>query len=265
MLSYFDPKILEEHKFLVWGPFVGELFWEYAYWVPFLKWYSITHPDTRFEVWTRHSRIALYRGLNGCEESVNCIDSIEDLNSWINTGIQNGFLLEDTPPGKLEALHEWIDDLYVDDVMIFKPPYVNRKDFFNPEHRDYSYNFDYKIYKQVMKVIYENRDRIPIVLCPPDERKLNSDFISIRNKLIESNKYLLFIMGDVAPKIYSWSENFVYRCSGPATLDFNLNALFNCKFVIGDKNNSYFKIAKTVKYLTTYSIHDKSFNIKDFI
>lgn len=257
MSSYFDPSLLDEYDHIVFGPFLGDLYWEYAKWQSFIRWYTNLNQDKTYEIWTRGSRINLYSHI--LARVIRCDVGIDDL---VKNYEPVGYTLKGLSPEREVNSREGIEDLYTDEVLVYHPPKIERGDFFNPKHMDLNLFFKYETYKLFQQLKYNMGERTPIAICPPDGKISGGVWEEIYNRFTDSDKYIVFrikernrketILDNIFP------PNFVNTFNYRDIFGMGLCAILNSNCVLGDESNPYFKIAKKLKFVKTYSISNKN-------
>lgn len=250
MLDYFNPKLLDEYDHIVFGPFWGDLYWEYVRWQSFIRWYTNLNPDKKYEIWTRNSRKGLY---------INISAKILrfDYCSGINQYESDGYKLKEYPEDMRKEIEQGIEKLYTEDVIILYPPHIDRDDFFNPRQMDLNLYLKCENHLYIQRLINTPENRMSVAICPPKESIM---WKRIHKSLVNSDKHTIFLIEDsVLPIILKYLPHNSYNLNEcKDVFGMSLCAMIHSDCICGDESNPYFKIAKELKFLKTYSISNKS-------
>jgi hypothetical protein len=255
MSGYFDSKLLDEYDSIVFGLFFGDLYWEYAKWQSFIRWYIQNHPTKYYEIWTRNNRKNLYSDIKANIMTLNC--TIEHL--WKYE--PEGYKLKGYPEPLKESFIEAIEGLYTDGTLVFNSPYIDRDDFFDPKQMNMNLSFNTHCNQMIKNCCSSSPDKIPIVLAPPREGNSISEksWQEKYEKIAKVEKYIVFIVGERGiitpvekyPSFYVLKD-WVEGCNDNFGL--SLCAILNCIFIEGSIKNPFYRISEHLAHINRVEI-----------
>lgn len=256
MASYFDPSMLNDFDFIVFGPFWGDLYWEYAKWQSFIRWYTLLNPDKTYEIWTRKERVELYTDIKAT------IYKLESTSEVWRDYEPEGYKLKNFPEDRRLEVMKAVDSIYTEDVCVYHPPYVDRADFFNPKQMNMDLFFNNENYRKVNCIVAKSPDKRPITLFPPLKKDsiVEDKWQKAYENIAKVGEYIVFVVGEgniIKPK-EKYLDFYLAEDETKNPFGFNICAMVNSEALGGVKDNLYLKISKHIKFLKTYSIQDKN-------
>lgn len=248
MSSYFDSKLLDEYDTIVFGPFIGDLYWEYLRWQSFIRWYTRLYPNKHYEIWTRNTRESLYLGIRA---NMITLDFTAE-KYW--DYVPEAYRLKGYPDEVRKDFIESVESLYTDEVLVLHPPYIDRDDFFNPQQMNKELLVSQKALCTINNILNSNPDKIPVVLAP----SRNEDSVCERfwkqtyEKIANVGKHIVFIVGEkgiIEPDKKYPDFHIINDFKIIDEFGLSLCAIVSVKQIKGSVNNPYYQISKHIDFV----------------
>lgn len=194
-------KNINNKKKIIFGPFLGESGWEVTRWCGWIRWYKKTNKDKSIAVATRESRKDLYY------DSVDKIYTFKIDGDYIKYR-PNMYRLDFWPQHKQDELINEIKSKFKG-YYICVPPNTSNRNVFPISKKDFNFTPHPENRKIIEDILSKHVDKIPICISPrhridsekPTRNWPRQYWLHLFEKLKETNRYIIFILGDSSSMI----------------------------------------------------------------